>query len=637
MLELGAGLAVAGITAAVVWFLELSRSAYLLAPALGIAAAGVTRLLLPRSLNGQGQEEKAKANQPAPVDSTREVIETVVFVIVLVLLLKSFVAEAFVIPTGSMAETLWGYQKVVSCPECDFQFPVNCSGEVEPQDGRVSRVTSCVCPNCRKQIDLRDPATDTRPPDRMLSNGADTIPDPGPTSGDRVLVAKFLYDLVQRDPDRLDVVVFKFPGNSNPHDPTAQPLFPQSGPFKSNVPMNYIKRLIGLPGETIAIQGGKLYVLPPGKRPRFDDLDKAKTEAERQVLEKQLWMYDYMHSDDREAQDLFRQGKFEILRKGPDTVLAMKRIVYDNDHQARDLKNSKIPPRWSGDSWSPKGDHGFAHQGSGGDQPSWLRYHHYLRNYLRDGKAEPSLITDFMGYNSAGGLEGSGNWTRDLVLECEATIDQPQGELILELARGIDRFQARFNLADGLCRLIRITTANSQDKPEVKELASVKTPVQKGTYQLRLSDVDERLLLWVNDKLVLPDGVPFESPRDPCPKEWNDLEPAGVGVRGTSAHVEHLRLWRDTYYTTGRGEVSDFDPANPKKWSNFQHMPVRTLYVQPDHFLCMGDNSPHSADSRQWGTVPRRLLLGKALAVYYPFYFPLWPLNSQVNRIGLIH
>ena len=29
-------------------------------------------------------------------------------------------------------------------------------------------------------------------------------------------------------------------------------------------------------------------------------------------------------------------------------------------------------------------------------------------------------------------------------------------------------------------------------------------------------------------------------------------------------------------------------------------------------------------------------LLGRAQLVYYPFYFPWWPLNSQVNRMGII-
>ena len=46
---------------------------------------------------------KKKDETPAVKDAFREVVETVVFVIVLVLLLKTFVAEAFVIPTGSMA------------------------------------------------------------------------------------------------------------------------------------------------------------------------------------------------------------------------------------------------------------------------------------------------------------------------------------------------------------------------------------------------------------------------------------------------------------------------------------------------------------------------------------------------------
>jgi signal peptidase I len=46
---------------------------------------------------------------------------------------------------------------------------------------------------------------------------------------------------------------------------------------------------------------------------------------------------------------------------------------------------------------------------------------------------------------------------------------------------------------------------------------------------------------------------------------------------------------------------------------------VATWYVQPDHFLCMGDNSPESSDGRSWGLVPKRLLLGRAMMVYYPF------------------
>src|ERR1700730_6652508 len=77
-----------------------------------------------KTKTGSKKEEHAR-------DVVREIFETVVFVVVLVLMLKTFVAEAFVIPTGSMAETLYGYQKVVTCDECGYVFPVNCSSEVD--------------------------------------------------------------------------------------------------------------------------------------------------------------------------------------------------------------------------------------------------------------------------------------------------------------------------------------------------------------------------------------------------------------------------------------------------------------------------------------------------------------------------
>src|SRR5262245_46072221 len=98
--------------------------------------------------------------QPENKDGVRELVECVVFVVVLVLLLKSFVSEAVVSPTGSMAETLLGYQKNVLCPECNYEFPVNCSVEVDPQQVNHSPVVGCWCPNCRKHIifsELKNP------------------------------------------------------------------------------------------------------------------------------------------------------------------------------------------------------------------------------------------------------------------------------------------------------------------------------------------------------------------------------------------------------------------------------------------------------------------------------------------------
>ena len=537
---------------------------------------------------------RKRKDQPAPPemkDGLRELVETIVFVVVLVLLLKAFVAEAFVIPTGSMAETLYGYQKLVTCPKCGYEFPVNCSCEVDPQQGPPTPVVGCTCPNCRYHIDF-------------ATEGI----DPSWHTGDRVLVAKFLYDLgvLGMDmPKRNDVVVFKYP------------MEPQKG----HIPMNYIKRLIGLPGETIAIYYGKLYVLDGLK---YDD---------SQVPPLDLWEKSHMHTDDPEAQRLFHAGKFHMIRKSPQEMLAVRRLVFDNDHQPKDLIG-KVPPRWateSGDAWKlddARAPKQFQHPYQQDAGIAWLRY----RNIIPDGNrlsSKPELITDFMGYNTweerrGGHLSPGQDWVGDLMLECEVQVEQAQGDLILELSKGVDRFQARWDLTTGICTLVRLADGH-ETKLESKE-TMLKKP---GKYRLRFADFDERLTLWVDSALPFGDGVIYQAPglRGPTPE--NDLQPASIGVRGGAVAVTRLKVWRDTYYTVyiNSGDASGpIDFGQPADWEPLRNLPVRTMYVQPNHFLCLGDNSRESSDGRSWGTVPKRLLLGRALMIYYP-------LTSRAGRI----
>ena len=60
-------------------------------------------------------------------DATRETIESLAMALVLAMLLRGFAAEAFVIPTGSMAPTLMGRHKDVTCPQCGYQYQVGAS------------------------------------------------------------------------------------------------------------------------------------------------------------------------------------------------------------------------------------------------------------------------------------------------------------------------------------------------------------------------------------------------------------------------------------------------------------------------------------------------------------------------------
>lgn len=41
--------------------------------------------------------------------------------------------------------------------------------------------------------------------------------------------------------------------------------------------------------------------------------------------------------------------------------------------------------------------------------------------------------------------------------------------------------------------------------------------------------------------------------------------------------------------------------------------------IPPKHYLALGDNSYHSSDSRDWGPVPQRNIMGRGLFVYWPF------------------
>ena len=58
-----------------------------------------------------------------------------------VLLVRTFSAEAYVVPTGSMAPTLLGLHREIDCPNCQFLFVVGID-----EDGTYA--ARPVCPNC---------------------------------------------------------------------------------------------------------------------------------------------------------------------------------------------------------------------------------------------------------------------------------------------------------------------------------------------------------------------------------------------------------------------------------------------------------------------------------------------------------
>jgi signal peptidase I len=460
------------------------------------------------------------------------------------------------------------------------------------------------------------------------------------SSGDRVLVSKMAYDNGLTGPHRYDVVVFKFPVN----------------PVKNGTPTNYIKRLLGLPGELLAVFFGRVYHSTPAEAP-FHDTPKDP---------KELWQFQYMHQKDPDSVASFEKGEFEILRKPPHVMLAMRRIVYDNDYQATDLKGKL--DRWAPEAksgWKTDSETGFAHDGKAGEQVDWLHYQHLVRPdklMPGDAKEKPKLITDSMAYNNfigkipPGGRNAGAepanhtpphpNWVGDLMIECNVQVVEAKGEFCFELNKGVYRYQACWDIATGKCTLKSIDMEGNE-KELAAETTSFKSP---GNYLLRFANVDARLTVWVDRALPFGDGKEYPPPevrakgenisdellaarRGPYhdPKDrFGDLKPASVGSKGANVKITHLRVWRDTYYTTTAEDGGDHGPlkmdwADPTMWEPLRKPNVLTMYVQRGHYLCMGDNSQASSDSRSWGTVPERLMLGRALVVYFP-----------LDRIGVI-
>jgi signal peptidase I len=446
------------------------------------------------------------------------------------------------------------------------------------------------------------------------------------SSGDRVLVSKCAYDNGVTGPHRFDVVVFKYPVT----------------PVKNGTPTNYIKRLLGLPGELLAIFFGRVY--------RWNPPEGAPTPfVDPEVSANDLWKTASMHKNDPATQKtFFETGEFDIVRKPPSVLMAMRRLVYDNDYQATDLKGKL--DRWNpapNSGWKADKAIGFVHDGKTGDPTDWLRYQHLARPdgpVAGGGKEKPKLITDSMAYNNFNGqLVTNPNWVGDLMIEADVEIVEPKGEFLFELNKGIFKYQARWDLATGQCNLKSIDINGNE-----KDLGSAETSVKSpGSYMLRFANIDARLTVWVDRALPFGEGKEYQPPEvrakheKDLPSEIiearrgpqaNDLKPASVGSKGAHLKISHVRLWRDTYYTTTPepGEW-DYQPhrveswSDPAQWDAIRRPHALTMYVQPGHYLCMGDNSQASSDSRSWGVVPERLMLGRALVVYFP-----------LDRVGLI-
>jgi signal peptidase I len=572
----------------------------------------------------KSREKDTKAKNP---QATRETVESIVVAVILAFLFRAFIAEAFVIPTGSMAPTLQGRHIDVACEECGYRYRTGASSE-NADNGSIQLVRYTTCPICRHTMQLQ---RDTNPNHRSFN-------------GDRILVSKFAYLLGK--PRRWDVMVFKYPGNAK---------------------QNYIKRLVGLPGETIKIQHGDIHVRDNGSS--------GSTAPETQ---------------------------FRIARKPANKVTAMLQLVHDSRYRSEALREIGWPLRWqetpeggSQGAWMvDEKEQGFITDGSG--DTNWLRYRHLVPWYndwelIKSGilpergrRAQGQLITDYYEYN-AGGLRTSSfgelhsaYWVGDLALECVAEVSGDEGELLLDLVEGGVHYGCSIDVATGQARLsidAGQRAFRDDDGREALHPTATTRVRGPGTYRIRYANVDDQVLLWVNGRLVEFDSATTYEPPDALQPRWSkedpgDLAPLGIASRDLAVHVKRLRVLRDVYYVAVEADPRlkdseyqryprehDFEKVleSPELWDEtelFENRRAVVFELGSDEYFPLGDNSPHSKDARLWSQGNRRdgyyrpphfvkgeLLIGNALLIYWPhawrgpFGLPLLP---NFARMGLI-
>jgi signal peptidase I len=525
------------------------------------------------------------ASTPAPPSeergsSVKETIESILVAFILAFIFRAFVVEAFVIPTGSMAPTLLGAHMRFQCQDCGYQFDVNWSNPGGGDDldipARAGRKYTVFCPNCGYQVpggppsDL--PGDATNPPVRF---------------GDRILVLKYLY--LFEDPKRWDVVVFKAPADPEKYDYT----------------QNYIKRLIGKPGETIMILDGDIYVAAKGTEGKDSD--------------------------------------FKIQTKPADAQQALWRIVYNNDFYPKGIPHGRRQPwqqPWQVDAADPatsgwtldrrqftfKKDAGSATLFFNADAEPRT---HWLSDWLAYDQESPAEPFSYIGHNVS-----------DLKLSMVYDRDAGEGPLKLILTKQRDIFTAE--VGPKTARLLR------SDGSGEHEIASAAINSGSGSLKLDFTNVDYKVTLKVNGQVLLQ-----TTPEQYHPDVSRLLEEYRDGPRAQRPTIQivaanqhcritHLGLWRDVYYLNR-------DPQG-RSTSIFWGSPDDRIRLNDEkgkeEYFVLGDNSLISGDARYWadpinlpqedlkvdsGRVPARFLLGKAFFVYWPAGFP--PIGNAPNLV----
>jgi len=373
-------------------------------------------------------------------------IQYLVMAAVLALLTRVWLVQGVLVPvvvdSGSMADALRGPHRDVSCSHCGRRFA--CGLEWLPTSGLA------VCPNCGLQTNAADSNSD-RP-------------------GDRLLIDRAAFAL--RVPRRWELAVFE-----NPNDPA----------------QICVKRIVGLPGETIEIRGGKVFVEGKTARKTFAEL------SAMAVL---------VHDQRFEAPD--GQGLRWMAAANSRWETRPGRLSYARNPQAGRASSAAEP-----------------------QAIDWLVYEHCQPQ--AGGAPQPGPITDDMAYNQNESRRL--NEVSDVLLQCRLAAQGPGG-VWLRAGDGADTFVLHVDVSSGRAEL-------EHNGREVASASLEGNPFQQPR-KLGLALADGQLQFAVDGREVL--AHPYE-PRSVS----MDLtaQPFALGARDADVEITDVQVRRDVYYLPG--------------------------------------------------------------------------------------
>jgi signal peptidase I len=360
-------------------------------------------------------------------------------------------------------------------------------------------------------------------------------------SGDRLLVDKNVFNV--RKPRRWEVAVFRCPDPKDPLRP-------------------YVKRVVGLPGETLRILGGDIYANGELARKSLAEVRETRVPVFDMAYSPvpggwgRRWLVDPLEADRRLPKETGR----EPTTAGGD-VIQDRALVLDA-------------------AASPQ-------------QEVHLTYRHWDL----DTETEPvkSGITAWNSYDGPARGTGEADPVHDFLVSCTIEVASVNGDgsVTFELTDGADHVTGSIPVGSA-----NDTQVNLASRKGGLSSAGGITLKPGKSYRMEFAFVDRRISLAVDGKEIVP-----AADLPPAAKRGPVTRPLQLAARGCRVLIRDLRIDRDIHYTQ-YGE----------------HGTRESVTLGLGKYFMLGDNSGNSEDSRKWPRpgVPEGDFIGKPFLIHQP-------------------